>query len=401
MDPVVWEWVNLVIRWVHVITGIAWIGSSFYFIHLDASLGKRESLPAGVGGEAWQVHGGGFYNIQKYMVAPADLPDRLQWFKWEAYSTWISGFALLAVLYYFGARIYLVDRAVLPLEPWQAVAIGVASLTAGWMIYDRLCKSAVGREDGRLAAVGFVLLVAAAWFYAHVFSGRGAYIHTGALIGTIMVANVFLVIIPNQKIVVADLIAGRSPDPKLGKQAKQRSLHNNYLTLPVLFTMISNHYPMTFGSRWNWVILAGVFVVGGLVRHFFNLKHQGRGAQWWLWPAAAAFMAVIVALSAQRPQQQAAAMAPAGGGDVRFAAVRQIIGERCITCHASRPTFDGIAEAPKGVMFDTSDEIHRNAERIYAQAVATDTMPLGNLTNMTPEERATLGAWIKAGAKVD
>jgi uncharacterized membrane protein len=399
MDPIVWEWVNLVIRWVHVITGIAWIGSSFYFIHLDASLRKRESLPAGVGGEAWQVHGGGFYHIQKYMVAPADLPDRLQWFKWEAYSTWLSGFALLVVLYYFGARIYLVDRAVLPLEPWQAVAIGIASLAAGWVIYDGLCKSAIGREDGRLAAVGFVLLVAAAWFYAHVFSGRGAYIHTGALIGTIMVANVFLVIIPNQKIVVADLVAGRSPDPNLGKQAKQRSLHNNYLTLPVLFTMISNHYPMTFGSRWNWVILAGVFVVGGLVRHFFNLKHQGRGAQWWLWPAAAAFMAPIVVLSAHRPQHQAAGAAPAG--EVRFALVRQIIGERCVACHASKPTFEGIAEAPKGVMFDTPDAIHRDAARIYAQTVATDTMPLGNVTNMTPEERAMLGAWIRAGAKLD
>ncbi|HET6518397.1 MAG TPA: urate hydroxylase PuuD, partial [Geminicoccaceae bacterium] len=252
MNPIVWDWVNLTVRWLHLIAGIAWIGSSFYFMALDASLRRRAGLPAGVAGEAWQVHGGGFYNMRKYMVAPAELPDELHWFKYEAYFTWISGFVLLWIVYYVGAGIYLIDRSVMDLSPAAATAIGVGSLAVGWVIYDQLCKSRLGGNEALLAAVGFVLLVAATWGYTRVFSGRGAYIHAGALIGTIMVANVFLVIIPNQKKVVASLLAREQPDPALGKQAKQRSAHNNYLTLPVLFAMISNHYPMTFGHRWNW-----------------------------------------------------------------------------------------------------------------------------------------------------
>jgi uncharacterized membrane protein len=391
MDPVLWDWVSLILRWLHLITGIAWIGSSFYFIHLDASLRRRDGLPPGVAGESWQVHGGGFYQMQKYMVAPETLPKELIWFKYEAYFTWISGFALLGVVYYLNADIYLIDRAVMALSPPAAVAISAVSLAVGWLVYDRLCKSPLGEREGWLAAVGFVLLVAAAFGYSHLFSGRAAYIQTGALIGTIMVANVFFIIIPNQKVVVADLIAGREPDPALGRQAKQRSLHNNYLTLPVLFTMISNHYPMTFGHRLNWLILAGVMVAGGVVRLYFNLRHEGRGNHWLLWPAAALAMAPLILLTLPRSQ-------PADGGAVAFAQVQQIVATRCAGCHASEPTFDGFDAPPAGVIFDTPAQIRKEAQRIYAQAVATEAMPIGNITEMTEAERQVLAAWHAAGA---
>jgi uncharacterized membrane protein len=394
MAPVLWDWVSLILRWLHLITGIAWIGSSFYFIHLDASLRRRDGLPPGVAGESWQVHGGGFYQMQKYMVAPETLPKELIWFKYEAYFTWISGFALLGVVYYLNADIYLIDRAVMALSPPVAVAISAGSLALGWLVYDYLCKSPIGEREGWLAAAGFVLLVAASFGYSHLFSGRAAYIQTGALIGTIMVANVFFIIIPNQKVVVADLIAGRQPDPALGRQAKQRSLHNNYLTLPVLFTMISNHYPMTFGHRLNWLILAGVMVAGGVVRLYFNLRHEGRGNHWLLWPAAALAMAPLILLTLPRSQ-------PADGGAVAFAQVQQIVATRCAGCHASEPTFDGFDAPPAGVIFDTPDQIRKEAQRIYAQAVATEAMPIGNITEMTEAERQVLAAWHAAGAPAE
>ena len=397
METLLWDWVGLLFRWLHVVAGIAWIGSSFYFIALDASLKKTAGLPDGVGGETWQVHGGGFYRMQKYLVAPAELPDQLTWFKWEAYTTWLSGFALLVVLYYLGAEVYLIDRDVMDLPVWLAVLISAGSLALGWLGYDALCRSPVGRDTGRLATALFVALVIAAFLYDQVFAGRAAYLHAGALIGTIMVANVFFVIIPNQKIVVADLIAGRTPDPALGLQAKQRSLHNNYLTLPVVFTMISNHYPMTFGSRWSWVIFAGILVVGGLVRHWFNLHHAGTRQPLWLWPAAAAGTGLVIALSL--PWQTTA------GGETGAAApfhdVQPIIAQRCAVCHSETPTMAGFEEPPMGVTFDRADEIRRQAARIHAQAVASDAMPPGNLTGIRPEERAVLGRWFMAGAPAD
>jgi uncharacterized membrane protein len=398
VESLVWEWVSLIVRWVHVIAGIAWIGSSFYFIHLDASLKQRERLPAGVGGEAWQVHGGGFYRMQKYLVAPVELPDELTWFKWEAYATWLSGFALLVVVYYVGAEVFLVDRSYLGLPAWAAVLISVASLAAGWVGYDALCKSRLGDNDAPLALVLFVALVAAAWLYDLLFSGRAAYLHAGALIGTMMVGNVFFVIIPNQKVVVADLIAGRTPDPALGRQAKQRSLHNNYLTLPVVFTMISNHYPMTYGSRWSWLIFAGVLVVGGLVRHFYNLRHAGRRPQWWLWPAAAALTGLIMIVSMHRPQLIAEEEA---GAQVSFADVEAIFAQRCTGCHATRPSMAGFEAPPGDVVLETPEQIARQAARIHAQAIATDAMPPGNLTEITPEERQRLAAWLAAGAPLE
>jgi uncharacterized membrane protein len=404
--PIIADWVGLVVRWIHLITGIAWIGASFYFIHLDASLRRSGGLPAGVGGEAWQVHGGGFYRMQKYLVAPAELPKELTWFKYEAYSTWLSGFVLLGLIYYFSADLYLIDPAVLDLPVWAAALISVLSLALGWIAYDQLCKSRIGTNTALLCAFGFVFLVAASWAYTQVFSGRGAYIHAGALIGTIMGANVFFVIIPNQKIVVADLIAGRTPDPALGEQAKQRSLHNNYLTLPVLFLMISNHYPLSFAARWNWLIVAVVIVVGAVIRHFYNMRHAGRPSPWWTWGVATAGMALVVWLSAAPPLAEdtsalagdQSAVAPDA---VAFAEVENIVLSRCSMCHAAEPLWAGIAAPPKGVRLDTAGLIRKHADQIRLQATLTHAMPPANLTELSPEERRILAAWIAAGAPID
>jgi uncharacterized membrane protein len=408
-DPIVWDWIGFAIRWIHLITGIAWIGASFYFIHLDASLRRSGSLPAGVGGEAWQVHGGGFYRMQKYLVAPAELPKNVTWFKYEAYSTWLSGFVLLVLIYYFSADLYLIDRSVMDLPVWAVVAISVLSLALGWVIYDQLCKSRLGANTALLCALGFVFLVTACWGYTQVFSGRGAYIHAGALIGTIMVANVFFVIIPNQKIVVADLIAGHQPDPALGEQAKQRSLHNNYLTLPVLFLMISNHYPLSFATRWNWLIIAIVIVVGAVIRHFYNMRHAGLPNPWWTWGVAGAGMALVVWLSAAPPlgedstaalgeRNAAAAAAP---DEVAFADVENIVLSRCSMCHAAEPVWEGIAAPPKGIRLETAEMIRKYAGEIRLQATLTHAMPPANITELSQEERRILAAWIAAGAPIE
>ncbi|MHA1571370.1 MAG: urate hydroxylase PuuD [Alphaproteobacteria bacterium] len=397
MDPLIVDWGGLIIRWLHVITGIAWIGSSFYFIFLDASLRRREGMPDGVAGETWQVHGGGFYHMQKYATAPAELPEELHWFKYEAYFTWISGFSLLVLLYYFSADLFLVDPDILDISPTVAVLIGIASLAGGWIVYDQLCKSPLGRSQATLSTIGFVLLVAAVWGYTQVFSGRGAFIHAGSLIGTIMVANVFFIIIPNQKVIVADLIAGRVPDPNLGLQSKQRSVHNNYLTLPVVFVMVSNHYPMTFESRWNWLILTCVIVVGGVVRHFYNLKHAGKGEQFWLLPIAVAFMLAAVGLSLPPRSKVALEDIP----EVSFAEVRRIIDVRCAVCHSKNPTFEGFNRPPAGVIFDDLRDIQRSIPRIRTQAVNSRAMPLGNVTEMTDEERQTLSNWLAHGAPLE
>lgn len=389
------DWAELLVRWTHVITGIAWIGASFYFIALDASLKPRAGLPAGVKGEAWQVHGGGFYNIQKFLVAPDFLPAELTWFKWEAYTTWIFGFLLLILTYYWNPSLYLIDRSVADLPPLGAALGGAISLGLGWLVYDGLCKSRIGQDTARLAIVGFGLLVAAAWAYTHVFSGRGAFIHVGALVGSIMVGNVFFIIMPNQRRIVADLLAGRVPPAHLGAQAKQRSIHNNYLTLPVVFTMVSNHYAFTYTSRFAWLILACVFVAGFLVRHWFNTKHTGAKPDWRLWPAAAVPMAAAAALSILG--QPPVAAAAAGAAD--FAQVRQIVAARCQTCHAARPTYDGIDQPPKGVMLDTPERIAALAPQIYAQAVQTRAMPLGNVTEITEPERQALAQWFRDGAR--
>ncbi|OYD82240.1 urate hydroxylase PuuD [Azospirillum brasilense] len=389
MEPIVWEWVNFLVRWLHVITAIAWIGSSFYFIHLDLSLRRRDCLPNGVAGEAWQVHGGGFYNMMKYTVAPAELPEKLTWFKWESYATWLSGFALLSVLYYHGAELYMIDPAVLDIPWWGAVLLSLGALGLGWHVYDRLCKSPLGKDDVKLAAAGFVFLVLVAWGLSHLFSGRAAMLHVGALIGTMMSANVFRIIIPNQTKAVAAMKAGQVPDPALGKQAKQRSLHNNYLTLPVVFLMISNHYPLAFGTRYSWVIVAVVLVVGAVIRHFFNSRHAGKPTPWWTWAVAAAGIAVIIGLSAAGTRTESAG-APAR---VEFAQVEEVVLSRCSMCHAAQPVWEGIGVAPRGVMLDSAEAISRHAPQIRNWAALSDAMPPGNITGITPEERRLLAAW--------
>lgn len=391
------DWVGLLVRWTHVIAGIAWIGSSFYFIALDAGLQRNARLDHRVKGEAWQVHGGGFYNIQKFLIAPEFMPEHLTWFKWEAYSTWIFGFALLALVYYLNPSVYLIDPDVMDLSPAAAVAIGALSLAAGWAVYDLLCRSWFGRETGRLALSGFIILVAITFVYTHIFSGRGAFIQVGALVGSIMVGNVFFIIIPNQKKTVARLLAGQEPDPIWGAQAKQRSVHNNYLTLPVIFTMLSNHYAFTYASRWSWIILTTVFISTFLVRHWFNTMHAGGKPDWRLWPAAAVVMLIGVVFSLADQVSFSAISGP----PVTFVQARQIIDQRCHVCHSINPTFPGFAEPPKGIVFDTAAQIQRNASQIMMMAVKTHTMPLGNVTEITDQERAQLGAWIAAGAKVD
>ena len=392
MDILFQDWINLILRWAHVITGIAWIGSSFYFVWLDLSLRKRPGMDDGVYGEAWMVHGGGFYHVNKWMVAPAKMPDDLHWFKYEAYFTWLTGFALLVTMYYWSAESYLIDPSVMPMTKWDAILTGLISLVAGWFIYDLICKSPIGRKTGTLAIALFIQIMAFAWIYTHVFSGRGAFIHVGALIGTMMAANVFRIIIPNQKKVVASLMAGEKPDPALGLQAKQRSTHNNYLTLPVLAMMISNHYPMTYAHDQAWVVIGLILIVGGLVRHFFNTRNSGGAGKAIAWqlPAAAVFMAILVVFVSYDPS------APRSGDIISSNEAMGIIQTRCAVCHSAHPTEDGFDEAPAGVMFDSLDQVHTNAQRIMAQAVIGKSMPLGNLTEMTDEERAKLGQWIRA-----
>jgi uncharacterized membrane protein len=395
MDLVLTEWLSAAVRWLHVVAGIAWIGSSFYFIHLDLSLKRRESLPEGVQGEAWQVHGGGFYNMVKYLVAPARMPDELTWFKWEAYTTWLSGFALLVIVYYLGADLFLIDRATLELTPVEASVLSAASLLLAWLVYEALCRSPLGRRETALALVGYVFLVALTYGFTHVFSGRGAFVQIGALIGTMMVANVFVVIIPNQKKTVAALLASRAPDPAWGAEAKTRSVHNNYLTLPVVLLMISNHYPLLFATRHNWIIVAIVLLLGPLIRHFFNSRHAGKGSPWWTWAVAAAGMAVIAWLSAAgpRPGEEARAASPAD-----FAAAQEIVIARCSVCHAAEPAWPNVVAPPKGVLLDTPPHILARAPLIALNAVRSAAMPPGNVTDMTPDERATLAAWLAAGA---
>ena len=389
MDPYANEWLDLLVRWLHVVAAIAWIGSSFYFIALDNHLRppKDEAdAEGGVGGEAWEIHGGGFYQVQKYRVAPKTLPEPLYWFKWEAYTTWLSGFALLIVLYYFNANAYLIDKSVADLRPWQAIAISVALLVAAWLVYDGLCR--VIPNDVALAAVLLVLVTLAAWGVSHLFSGRAEYIQIGAMLGTMMAGNVFFVIIPAHWELIRAKQAGREPSAAAGLRAKQRSVHNNYLTLPVVFTMISNHFPITYGHSYSWLILVALLVIGAWVRHFFNLRHTGRTAWWIPVTAALAIAAVAVAI---RPHGSS------GGTAVPFTRAQAIVQARCVPCHSAHPT--KVDVAPMGLVFDTPKQIHAQASLIEQVAVTTKVMPLGNETGMTQAERDTLGAWIRQGAK--
>ena len=401
---VLWDWVEIAVRWLHVITAIAWIGSSFYFIALDLGLHRDRNLASGADGEEWQVHGGGFYHIQKYLVAPASMPDHLVWFKWESYATWLSGFAMLVLVYYMGHEIYLIDPAVADLAPWQAIGISLASLAFGWIAYNTLCKVFVNANQTLLMVALFALLVAMAYFYTQVFSGRAALLHLGAFTASIMSGNVFFIIMPNQRIVVADLKAGRKPDPKYGKIAKQRSTHNNYLTLPVIFLMLSNHYPLVFATQYNWIIASLVFLMGVTIRHWFNTKHARKGNPHWTWGLTAILFLLIAWLSTAPVQTRdpESAMTP---GALRYAAatgfddVVSIVQGRCSMCHAAEPGWEGIHYAPKGVVLETPAQIAAEAKRIYLQAGLSHAMPPANLSYMEPQEREAIILWFQSAGK--
>jgi len=388
MEAYIVEWLNILGRWVHFITGIAWIGSSFYFIWLDNHLEAPEEIAddeKGVGGELWSVHGGGFYHAQKYRVAPKVLPETLHWFKWEAYTTWISGMFLLALVYWYGAEVYLIDPNIAALSPPQAVAIAAAILAGSWLIYDLLCRSALGRNENLFAIVLFVMTAVLAWGLCQLFSGRGAYIHFGAVLGTIMVANVFFVIIPGQRRMVDAFARNEKPDPADGIRAKQRSVHNTYFTLPVLFVMTSNHYALTYSHEYNWLILIAITLAGALIRIYFVARHKGKASPL---PIILATLIILAVAAMIAPQSRATTTDP-----VSLDVVRPVIEARCTICHSDSPTHIAFAAAPGGVVFDTDAQILADAARIHQQTVVLQVMPIGNLTDMSDEERALIDAW--------
>jgi len=393
MEAYVLEWLNLLMRWLHLIAGIAWIGASFYFVMLDNSLSppaRADDAQRGVFGELWAVHGGGFYVSQKFRTGPKGEPlsTNLHWSKWEAYTTWLSGMGLLALIYWLGARAYLIDNSVMPLGPGVAIVVSVAFLAGGLLVYEILCRMLEGR-DTVLAVVLFAFIVASTWALFQLFSARAAYIHVGAMIGTMMVANVFFHIIPGQKKMVADIRAGREPDPRPGIIGKQRSVHNTYFTLPVLFTMISNHYPMTYSHPHGWLILAVIMLAGVLIRQFFVLRHRGN-VKWALPAAGVALLAAVAVAIAPK-------VADPSGSKVTFASVESVMAERCLPCHSAHPTQAGFAQPPKGIVLETPEQIAANAPKV-AETVGNRYMPIGNLTQMTDGERALITTWFAQGA---
>ncbi|MBV6663364.1 urate hydroxylase PuuD [Pseudomonas yamanorum] len=433
MEAHLMEWLNLSVRWVHMITGVAWIGASFYFVWLENNL-NRVNPKDGLAGDLWAIHGGGIYHLEKYKLAPPTMPDNLHWFKWEAYFTWMSGIALLCVVFYANPTLYLLAPGSSLSGP-EGVLLGLGSLLAGWFIYSFLCDSALGKRPALLGLILFVLLIAAAYGFSKVFSGRGAYLHVGAVIGTIMVGNVFRIIMPAQRALVAAIAENRTPDPALPAKGLLRSRHNNYFTLPVLFIMISNHFPSTYGSQYNWLILAGIAVAAVLVRHYFNTRHNSQKYAWTL-PVGALAMICLAYVTGPKPVATApeVAKAPAaieyqplpetalGGGlkpaapaapapapveaapaqaSIDFDKVHGVIQERCAVCHSAKPTSPLFSTAPAGVMFDTPQQIQQMAPRIQAQAVASQIMPLGNITQMTQQERDLIGTWINQGARTN
>jgi uncharacterized membrane protein len=384
------EWLNLLLRWAHVVVGIAWIGASFYFIWLDNHLEPAKDPK--LAGELWAVHGGGFYRAEKFRLAPAELPKTLHWFKWEAYWTWITGFALLAAMYYGNAQLYLIDPQVMPLSKAAAIGISLGSLVVGLAVYEGLCRSPLARNDTLLSAVLFALLALLAWGLTQFFSGRGAFIHYGAILGTIMVGNVAHVIIPGQRRMVRAMSEGREPEPKDGLMGKQRSVHNTYFTLPAVFAMISNHYAMTFGHRWGWLVLVALTLAGALVRVWFVMRHKGR-APAGVWILGVLCVAAAAFIVSPRIESNAKAVA--------FSEVKQVLDIRCVSCHADKPSFEGIPEAPKGVKLDTPERIRAQALQIHQQTVLSRAMPPGNLTGLTEDERSLLDRWYRSGARVE
>lgn len=387
------EWLNIVIRLMHITFGIAWIGASFYFVFLENALNRTEDVRDELAGNLWAVHGGGFYYLEKYKIAPKTIPKHLHWFKYEAYFTWLSGFCLLFVVYYFNASAFLIDKNVLDITTIQGILIGVSSFVVAWLIYDRMCKSALIKNQTAFALIGFAFLIFFAWFYCHVFSARAAYIHFGAMIGGIMVANVFFVIIPGQKEMVRCAKLGIPLDPSLGKKALARSLHNNYFTLPVLFVMVSNHFPSTFGYEYPWLILAIISLGAAGVKHYLNLKEKQQ-LNVWILPVSVAILLAACFISAPSTNPYECKK------EVSITEVQAIVQKRCIQCHSSSPTDDVYNTAPKGVKYDTPQDIFNKKDLIMQRVVITKTMPQNNKTNITEEERNTIRCWIEQGASL-
>ena len=388
------EWLNLIIRWLHITFGIAWIGTSFYFVFLENALNRKKDVRDELAGNLWAIHGGGFYYLEKYKLAPRVIPKELHWFKYEAYFTWISGFSLLAVVYYFDARAFLIDPGVLDITPAWGIAISIISLIIGWGIYDFLCKTPLIRKSLLFPFAGFLLATAFAIFFTEVFSARAAYIHFGALLGSIMAANVFFVIIPSQKAMVRAAKEGLSPDPVLGQNAGLRSLHNNYLTLPVLFVMISNHFPTTFGHEHPWLILIALTLASAGIKHYLNLREKGQQSVW-VMPISILMILAVAFITAPQPR----------GGEcnskVTITEILNIVNDRCITCHSSRPTDETWTSPPNGVVYDTPQDIFIMKDKILQRVYYTETMPQNNKTGMTPEERDAFRCWIEQGAPIE
>lgn len=402
---VMWDWIAFSVRWLHVITAMAWIGASFYFIALDLMLKPGDHLPAGAYGEEWEVHGGGFYHTIKYLVAPSQMPEHLTWHKWQSYTTWLSGAALLMIVYWVGGEIFLLDPTKAELSLWQGILISGASLTIGWIAYDYMCKSKLSEHPTVLMLLLFVILVAMSWGYNQIFTGRAALLHLGAFTATIMTANVFFQIMPNQRIVVADLKAGRTPDAKYGKIAKVRSTHNNYLTLPVVFLMLSNHYPLAFATEYAWIIASLIFLTGVTIRHYFNTLHKTGSGPHWTWAVTVVLMICIAWLSSVRPEvtvEDAEARALTVH-EQKFASAEgfedayDVVLGNCSMCHAREPLWDGIRWAPKGVYLETEGDVARHADQIYLHAGVSHAMPPPNaISTMTQENRETIIAWVRA-----
>jgi uncharacterized membrane protein len=401
---ILWEWFAFAVRWLHVITAMAWIGASFYFIALDLMLRKADDLPEGAAGEEWEVHGGGFYHTTKYLVAPARLPEHLTWHKWQSYWTWLSGAALLMIVYWVGGELYLIDAAKADLALWQGIAISALSLTVGWLLYDFLCKSKLGNNPTALMLLLFVILVIMSYGYNQVFTGRAAMLHLGAFTATIMTANVFFIIMPNQRIVVKDLQEGRAPDPKYGKIAKLRSTHNNYLTLPVIFLMLSNHYPLAFATEYSWIIASLVFLTGVTIRHYFNTMHSTGTGPHWTW-AVTVLLFIIIAWLSTANMWGTYADAEARGMtsyEEKFAQAdgfddaHDVVMGRCSMCHAREPSYsDSLLWAPRGILLDTPADIARNARAIYIQSGVSHAMPPANVTAMSESDRAAIVRWYR------
>ncbi len=386
------EWLNIIVRLMHITFGIAWIGASFYFVFLENALNRTKNLRDELAGNLWAIHGGGFYYLEKYKTAPKEIPKHLHWFKYEAYFTWISGFSLLFVVYYFNARSFLIDSNVMDISPTVAISLGIGSFVVAWLIYHLLCRTALVKYQVWFTVIGFIIAAAFAWFYCEVFSARAAYIHFGAMLGSIMAANVFFIIIPAQKAMVKAAREGKPLDPELGKHAGLRSLHNNYFTLPVLFVMISNHFPSTFGYQYPWIILTTISLGTAGIKHYLNLREKGQHNVW-VMPISVLILLATAYISA--PQKQGVCKT-----DVSFIKVNAIIQSRCVSCHSSKPTDESLTAPPNGVAYDTPDNIVNLKDKIMQRVVITKTMPQNNKTNMTVEERELIRCWIEQGATV-